>query len=520
MMNGFLMGIGYDRWIVDVLLVVPLVGALLVLLGPERRAKHIALGVTIVEFILSIGIWWVFIPTYGGLQLYSIHQWIPAWGIGYRVGIDGISLFMVLLTTFTMPLTVLGSWTYITKQEKSYYVMLLVLVTGMLGVFVSLDLFLFYVFWELMLIPMYFIIGIWGGERRLYAAIKFFIYTFVGSLLMLVAILWIYYAVGRETGVYSFDYNHIVQNIDLGGRTALWLFAAFALAFAIKVPVFPFHTWLPDAHVEAPTAGSVILAGILLKMGTYGFLRFALPFFPHVAMDPAVEGVIVILAVTGIIYGALVAMVQPDFKKLVAYSSVSHLGFVMLGIWALSVESVSGAIVIMINHGISTGALFFMAGMAYERRHTRLIADFGGIARVVPAFATVLTIVALSSIGLPGTNGFIGEFLVLLGSFERFPVATAVATTGVIFAAAYLLWALQRMIFNKLDKRENEDIPDLNGRELAVLLPLLAVIFWIGLYPKPILRRVEPTAKVLISKMRATDNALIRMPPVDAGEGP
>jgi NADH-quinone oxidoreductase subunit M len=349
---------------------------------------------------------------------------------------------------------------------------------------------------------MYFIIGVWGGPRRLYAAIKFFIYTFVGSLLMLVAILTMYYMVGRTTGIYSFAYQHILDNITAVGRWGFWLFGAFALAFAIKVPMFPFHTWLPDAHVEAPTAGSVILAGILLKMGTYGFLRFALPFFPTVALHPTVVTIVVGLAIVGIVYGALVAMVQPDFKKLVAYSSVSHLGFVMLGIWALTIQSVEGAIIIMINHGISTGALFFLAGMLSERRHTREIAAFGGIAKVVPAFAAVLTVVSLSSIGLPGTNGFIGEFLVLVGSFGPYPWATAIAATGVIFAAAYLLWALQRIIYNKFDKPENEKLPDLSKRELLVLAPLLACILWIGLYPKPFLDRIEASAEGLITTVQ------------------
>ena len=493
--------IGYQGWVVPVLLLLPVAGALLVVAAPAARARSIALAVSLAEFVISAGLWWSFVPE-GGMQFTASIPWMPQWGIAYRVGIDGISLFMVLLTTLTMPLCVLGSWNYITQRERGFYSLLLVLLSGILGVFISLDLFLFYVFWEVMLIPMYFLIGIWGGSNRLYASIKFFIYTMVGSLLMLVAILVTAWVVGAATGVLSFSYDHILANASAVGARAPWLFAAFALAFAIKVPVFPFHTWLPDAHVEAPTAGSVILAGVLLKMGTYGFLRFAIPFFPDVAFSPAVTTLAVVLAVVGIIYGALVAMVQPDIKKLVAYSSVSHLGFVMLGIWAATLQSVQGALMVMINHGLSTGALFFLIGMLYERRHTRDIAAFGGIARVVPVFSLVFTVVSLSSIGLPGLNGFVGEFLVLLGSFGRFPWATGIATTGVIFAAAYLLWALQRIIFNKLDKPENESLTDLTPRELAVLAPLLAGIVWLGLYPAPVLRRMEPTSRQFVESVQ------------------
>ncbi len=493
--------IGYQGWVVPVLLLLPVAGALLVVAAPAPRARSIALVVSLAEFVVSAGLWWSFVPE-GGMQFAASIPWMPQWGIAYRVGIDGISLFMVLLTTLTMPLCVLGSWNYITQRERGFYALLLVLLSGILGVFISLDLFLFYVFWEVMLIPMYFLIGIWGGSNRLYASIKFFIYTMVGSLLMLVAILVTVWVVGAATGVLSFSYDHVLANASAVGGRAPWLFAAFALAFAIKVPVFPFHTWLPDAHVEAPTAGSVILAGVLLKMGTYGFLRFAIPFFPDVAFSPAVTTLAVVLAVVGIIYGALVAMVQPDIKKLVAYSSVSHLGFVMLGIWAATLQSVQGALMVMINHGLSTGALFFLIGMLYERRHTRDIAAFGGIARVVPVFSLIFTVVSLSSIGLPGLNGFIGEFLVLLGSFGRFPWATGIATTGVIFAAAYLLWALQRIIFNKLDKPENETLTDLTPRELAVLAPLLAGIVWLGLYPAPVLRRMEPTSRQFVESVQ------------------
>src|SRR5216110_2844706 len=492
----------YRQWVLTALLAWPALAALVVMVAPARWAKHVALAASLVEFAISAPLWWTFAPA-GGFQFILDASWIPSWGIRYTVGVDGISLFLVLLTTFLIPLSVLGSWSYITKREPAFYALLLVMTTGMIGVFVSLDLFLFYVMWEVMLIPMYFIIGVWGGDNRLYAAIKFFIYTFLGSLLMLVEILVLYLHAGQVSGVYSFGYAHLLSNAKDLGPTAWWLFGAFFLAFAIKVPMFPLHTWLPDAHVEAPTAGSVILAGILLKMGTYGFLRFALPFFPAVALNQNVQLVIVVLSLIGIIYGGLVAMVQPDFKKLIAYSSVAHLGFVMLGIWALTLQSVQGALLVMINHGISTGALFFLAGMLYERRHSRLIEAFGGIAKVVPLLAAVLTIVSLSSIGLPATNGFVGEFLVLLGTFRTYPVAATIATAGVIVAAMYLLPALQRVIFNPLDKSVNEKLADLSPREIAVLVPLLACIVWIGVYPKPILQRMEPSAQQLVQSVRA-----------------
>ena len=497
-MSQLLDSISFNGWILHALVLLPLLGAVPVLLGDEGSARRTALVVSLLELILSVGLWWSFDPMEGGMQLVSSAPWIPRWGITYRVGIDGIALFMVLLTTLMMPLSVLASWSSITRRQRAFYALMLTLLTGLVGVFIALDLFLFYVFFEVMLIPMYFIIGIWGGANRLYAAIKFFIYTMAGSLLMLVAIVVMAWKIGAVTGTLSFSYEHLLANAGTLGRAAPWLFAAFALAFAIKVPVFPLHTWLPDAHVEAPTAGSVLLAAIMLKIGTYGFLRFAVPFFPQVALSPVVTRVMVVLAVIGVIYGALVAMVQPDIKKLVAYSSVSHLGFVMLGIWGVSVISVQGALMVMISHGISTGALFLLIGMIYERSHTRLIDDYGGIARVVPVFSLILTVVALSSIGLPGLNGFVGEFLVLLGSFPTYPWATGLATTGVIFAAAYLLWALQRMIFNSLDKPENERLTDLTRRELAVLLPLVAGIVWLGLFPGPVLRRMEPATQQFV----------------------
>ena len=501
-MTHLLESIGYGTWILHVLVVLPLIGVVPVLLGDERSAKHTALIVTTLEFVLSVGLWWSLKPAGLPMQLVSDTPWIPNWGISYRVGLDGISLVMVLLTTALMPLSVLASYRYITVRERGFYALMLTLLTGLVGVFLALDLFVFYVFFEVMLIPMYFIIGIWGGANRLYAAIKFFIYTMAGSLLMLVAIVVMVWKIQSTTGYLSFSYEYLLQNADAVGRLAPWLFAAFAIAFAIKVPIFPFHTWLPDAHVEAPTAGSVLLAAVMLKIGTYGFLRFAVPFFPQVALSPGVTRLMVVLAVIGIIYGALVALVQPDIKKLVAYSSVSHLGFVMLGIWGGTMQSVQGALMVMISHGLSTGALFLLIGMLYERRHTRLIADYGGIAKVVPVFSLVLTVVALSSIGLPGLNGFVGEFLVLLGSFTAYPAATVLATTGVIFAAAYLLWALQRLIFNQLDDAENEHLTDLTVRELAVMAPILVGIVWMGLYPAPVLNRTAPAAARYVEAMK------------------
>src|SRR2546427_3194126 len=488
--------------ILTIVTFMPAAGALLLLFynrGHGRSIRMFALLVTLLTFIFSLHLVAHFDSSNPDFQFGLKIPWMPSLGIDYAMGIDGISIFLILLTTLLSPLAMLASWS-IHERLKEYFIFMLLLETGMIGVFASLDLFLFYVFWEVMLIPMYFLIGVWGGERRIYAAMKFVLYTMVGSVLMLVAILALYFLHGDATNTFTFSYPQI-QMALAGGRfvlersTEFWLFLAFFLAFAIKVPLFPFHTWLPDAHVEAPTAGSVLLAGVLLKMGTYGFLRFALPLFPAVALHPAVQRVIVALSLIGILYGGVVAMVQPDFKKLIAYSSVAHLGFVMLGIWALTLQSVQGALLVMINHGISTGALFFLAGMLYERRHSRLIEAFGGIAKVVPLLAAVLTIVSLSSIGLPATNGFVGEFLVLLGTFRTYPVAATIATAGVIVAAMYLLPALQRVIFNPLDKSVNEKLADLSPREIAVLVPLLACIVWIGVYPKPILQRLEPSAQ-------------------------
>jgi NADH-quinone oxidoreductase subunit M len=376
--------------------------------------------------------------------------------------------------------------------------------TGMLGVFLSLDLFLFYVFWEVMLLPMYFIIGVWGGQRRIYAAIKFIIYTMVGSLLMLLAILALYFLNHQYTGLYTFDLT-IISEMPIYGTTQLWLFGAFALAFAIKVPMFPFHTWLPDAHVEAPTAGSIILAAVLLKMGTYGFVRFCLPLFPDATFQ--LMPLISILALIGIIYGGLVSAVQRDVKSLVAFSSVAHLGFVMLGMFALNTQGISGSIMQMVNHGISTGALFMLVGMIYERRHTRLIEDFGGIAHVMPVYATFFMIVALSSIGLPGTNGFVGEFLILLGMFKVNVTYAVIGTSGVIIAAVYMLWMVQRVFFGEVNNEKNKALTDINWRERFLLIPLIVMIFWIGVYPKPFLKLIEPSVRNLVETVQMKHQA-------------
>jgi len=472
----------------------PLVGAALVLTVPRERARLarlVAFAVAVVEFALSIPLFTALRPE-GGLQFLERQPWLPAIGASYHLGADGVSALLILLTTLLTALAVWSSFTAITDRQRGYYALMLFLETAMIGTFAALDLVLFYVFWEAMLIPMYFLIGIWGGEKRIYAAVKFFLYTMAGSVLMLVAILWLYFLNHSATGVYTFDLLQLYRlPVPLGVQT--WLFLAFAVAFAIKVPMFPFHTWLPLAHVEAPTAGSVILAAILLKMGTYGYLRFALPLFPNAAL--AWTPVILVLAVVGILYGALVAWVQPDVKKLVAYSSVSHLGFVMLGLFALNEEGLSGSVLQMLNHGISTGALFLLVGVLYERRHTRLIADFGGLMKVVPGFGTVFLVVMLSSVGLPGTNGFVGEFLVLLGAFKTQPVFAVVAASGVILSAVYMLTMFQRVMFGPVTHAENQTLRDLRPREWAIFAPILVLIFWLGVYPAPILDRMQPALR-------------------------
>ena len=525
-MLGYYLGFYHSHWVLTFLIFFPLVAALAAWAAGEERARAIALGAGIVELLVSLPLFWTHIPggrcalfpTGPAFQNCASFAWIPQWGIRYQVGLDGISLFMVLLTTLLLPLMVLGSWTYIRVGKRGFYASLLALTAGVVGVFVALDMFLFYVFWEVMLIPMYFMIGIWGGKERIYAAVKFFLFTTVGSLLMLVAILWLFW---HWTGMGpphqpSFSYFDFLS-MQLTGTQQRFLFLAFALAFAIKVPIFPFHTWLPHAHVQAPTAGSVVLAGVLLKMGTYGFIRFAVPLFPDVARDPSTVKWAMALGLVGIVYTAMVAAVQPNAKKLVAYTSVAHLGFVILGVFAYNLQGLQGALLVMIGHGLSTPMLFFMLGMLYERRHSYEIDDFGGLAASLPLFATLLVFAAMASIGLPTTAGFVSEFLVLLGTFEGHPWFALAATTGVIFAAYYMLPMVQKVAFNRLSKPANRHIPDLNGRELAVLLPLVALILWLGFYPKPFLDRMEPAANGVLSAAREV-RRLPELPlPADAG---
>ena len=504
-MTSLLHAVAFDSWILHVLVWGPTVAMLHVLLEREERARHIAFGWTLALFVVSLGLWASFTVGDPGFQMASSVPWIETWGVHYALGIDGISLFMVLLSCFTAPITILGSFRYITRRQKSFYALMLLLQTGIIGVFTAMDLLLFYVFFELTLVPMYFIVGVWGGERRIYAAVKFFLYTAAGSLLMLVGILYLYSATATA-GDGSFAYLDVL-GAPLSMREQLWLFAAFALAFSIKVPLFPFHTWLPDAHVEAPTPGSVVLAAILLKMGTYGFLRFLLPLFPAASQHPTVVTVMLVLGTAGIVYAAWVAAVQPDAKKLVAYTSVAHMGFVVIGIFALNVTGIQGGLVVMISHGISTGALFLIPGMLYERRHTRMIEEFGGLARVAPMLALALVITALASIGLPGTSGFVGEFLALLGTFEAHPVTAVIATTGVIFAAYYMLPMVQRVLFNQLDREENRSIPDLSRREIFVLSPMVALMIVIGVAPTPILERMEPSVDAILERVHTTEPA-------------
>src|SRR5438094_3903297 len=486
----------------------PALGGLVLLLVPRRVAAAFKVGglvVTLATLLLSVPLYVGFDGDVADFQFEEARAWMPDFGISYHLGIDGISLLLVLLTTFLMPVAPASAWHAIEDRWKEFVVTMLILETGMLGVCVSFDLFLFYVFWEAMLIPMYFIIGVWGGADRIYAAVKFVLYTMVGSVLMLVAILPLYYQHGAATGTYTFDLPALTRWVIPPGRVQNLMFLAFALAFAIKVPLFPFHTWLPDAHVEAPTAGSVILAGVLLKMGTYGFLRFCLPLFPDASL--AFGPLVFTLAVIGVIYGAWVSTAQLDMKKLVAYSSVSHLGFVMLGISTLNQQGLVGGLIQMVNHGLSTGALFLMVGMIYERRHSRLVADFGGLWRVVPGFSALFLVVVLSSLGLPGLNGFVGEFLVLVGAFQRSIWLAAVATSGIIFAAVYLLWMYQRVIFGEITHEANRALPDLTPREWAVLVAVVVLIVWIGVYPGAFTGTTETAVEALIAQVQSKTSA-------------
>jgi NADH-quinone oxidoreductase subunit M len=486
-----------DFPLLSLIVFLPLLGslALLIFFKETQRAaiQRWALLVSAVEFIFSLGL----LPGWevrGGMQLVDgPAAWIPELGISYHLGADGISLFLVLLTTLLTMLAVLASWGFVSERERSYYFWLLLLETGTLGVFLALDTVLFYVFWEAMLVPMYFLIGQWGSERRIYAALKFILYTMAGSALMLVAIIVLYFLGG------SFNLLELYDSEAIPPHLQTWLFLAFALAFAIKVPLFPFHTWLPDAHVQAPAAGSVLLAGVLLKMGAYGFLRFCLPLFPDAAILFA--PVLIVLSLIGIIYGALVALSQRDIKSLVAYSSISHLGLVVVGIFVFNIQGLVGSVLQMINHGLSTGALFLLVGMLYARRHTRLIEDFGGLWQQVPRFGLFLLIATLSSIGLPGLNGFVGEFTILVGTFSVNPLYAAFAATGLILGAWYMLTLIRRVMHGPLENPANQKLQDLSSREVLIMVPIALLIFAIGIFPSLLLERMEPSVRVLLGQM-------------------
>src|SRR5688572_13937194 len=504
-----------QSYLLTILILLPVIGAATALVygftqgARESHHRWIALGFTTAAFIVSLLLLKGGGGALGGFQFEENYSWIGSIGARYHVGVDGISLWLVLLTTLLMPISILSSWTAVTKRQPTYYVLLLLLESAMIGVFVSLDLLLFYLFFEASLVPMFFLIGVWGGERRIYAAVKFFIYTAVGSLLMLVGIIALYFIHQRATGIGTFDYVVLLETLRttagvISPRAEFWLFLAFAFAFCIKVPLWPLHTWLPDAHTEAPTAGSVILAGVLLKMGTYGLLRFNFVLFPNASREFA--WLMIILAVIGIIYGALVAMVQPDVKRLVAYSSVSHMGFVVLGLFSFTEQGMQGALYQMLNHGVSTGALFLFVGMIYERRHTRMISDFGGLARPMPWFSTLFIIASLSSIGLPFMNGFVGEFLIMLGAWTSLAIrhtwiVTGLAATGVIWAAVYMLWMLQRVVFGTKTSEENARLHDLNAREIALLIPLMVLMLLMGVYPQPFLSRASSSIQAVRARV-------------------
>jgi NADH-quinone oxidoreductase subunit M len=517
--------------ILSIILFTPLLGAIVLLFVPnesKNAIRWIANIFALAGFLISIPL----VPMFWAQRFDISHAfkfiegapntWIPTIGAGYYLGIDGISFLLIMLTTMLGWISILSSWTAIENRVKEYYIWFLVLQTGMLGVFMALDFFLFFVFWEAMLVPMYLLIGIWGGPRKLYAAIKFFLYTLAGSVLMLLGILFLYFNHHSVTGIYTFAIPELYKtapqiffNPQYGSTYATLLFFCFFLAFAIKVPMFPFHTWLPDAHVEAPTAGSVILAGVLLKMGTYGFIRFSLPFFPAVVMSAKVRGWMIFLSIVAIIYGALVSLMQKDMKKLVAYSSVSHLGFCTLGIFALNPVGLSGSVLQQINHGISTGALFLIVGVLYERRHTREISEYGGISNVMPIYATITMIMFLSSMGLPLLNGFVGEFTILQGTFMENWKWAAWAVPGVILAAAYLLWLYQRVFFGSVTNPKNEKLHDLTPREIATFVPLIIMALWIGIYPKPFFQILEQPSIQIARTVREgarTPNVLASTP--------
>ncbi|MEW5958303.1 MAG: NADH-quinone oxidoreductase subunit M [Chloroflexota bacterium] len=487
-----------DLPILSTLIVVPIIGAILLVLVPgdnKTLLKWVALAVALVNLALSLLLYFGFESGASGYQFEEFVAWIPLLNVYYHLGLDGLSLFLVLLTTFLSAIAILSSWTAITEQVKEYMVLMLLLETAMIGVFVALDLFLFYLFWEASLIPMALLIGRWGGERRIYSAVKFILYTMAGSSLMLVAAL-VLYAWGGTS-----DLPLLLVNLELPASLQVWLFFAFALAFAVKVPLFPLHTWLPAAHVEAPTAGSIILAGVLLKMGTYGFMRFAMPLFP--AAVPVWTPLLVALAVIGIIYGALVALAQDDAKSLVAYSSVAHMGFIVLGIFSGGPQGLSGAVLQMINHGLSTGMLFFMVGVLYEQRHTRLFKDYGGIWVKAPVFGTFFLLAALSSVGLPGMNGFVGEFVILLGTFKVNWVAAAFGTFGIILAAWYLLTAVRKLMLGPFN-RANENLRDMNGREIIIAVSLVILFFLIGLFPNMFFDKINPATAALAEQVNVT----------------
>jgi NADH-quinone oxidoreductase subunit M len=493
-----------DQHLLSIVLFAPLAGMLLLLLIPSSAKNVIRFWANLVgfaTFLLSLPLVTRFDKNALSYQMVERFDWIPSLGAKYLIGLDGISLLMVMLTTLVSFLAILSSWNAIEERVKEYYAMFLLLEVGMLGVFLSLDFFLFYVFWELVLVPMYFIIAVWGGPRKLYAAIKFFLYTLTGSVLMLLGILTLYFQHFAQFGFYTFEISDLMR-LDLPLATQQIVFWAFFIGFAIKVPMFPFHTWLPDAHVEAPTGGSVILASVLLKMGTYGFLRFSLPLLPKASVDSTIVKILAILSIVGIIYGALVSLMQQDWKKLIAYSSVSHLGFCTLGIFAMNPNGIAGSVIQQVNHGISTGMLFLVIGVVYERRHTREIYEYGGLAHVMPKYAIVFAFAMLSSAGLPLLNGFVGEFTIMQGAFEANRAWAAFAVSGVILGAAYLLWLYQRTMLGQITNGKNLHLPDLTVREMCVFAPLMVWAVWIGVYPKPFFDVLEKPVAQIVERVR------------------